>query len=286
MSQGEIAIKDFKTLYENCKKLKHNLKIEAKGMRGHWLYNKSTSLPFNLIYTLISSNALGYGYLYYLDYYQKPFNILTAAELVVGCSLAITFSTDILGHIICKHGKGAVSRTFAKMNCDEYFSLLAEKLKSYKKLQKSETITYRNLDQFRKFAQTLSDITSNYNYNLGKLEKKISKIKNPKKQKKWLEMRETLRPYEKFLNANEKKFSEYVEKYANIDTSNIDSQDLDNEIILPEEAYIIKIDTPKTEKVPSDFEQFKEYLIVKKYKEQQKHDKKQNEANDDLSCDL
>lgn len=286
MSQGEIAIKDFKTLYENCKKLKHNLKIEAKGMRGHWLYNKSTSLPFNLIYTLVSTSALGYGYLYYLDYYQKPFNILTAAELVVGCSLAITFSTDILGHLICKHGKGAVSRTFAKMNCDEYFGLLAEKLKSYKKLQKSETITYRNLDQFRKFAQTLSDITSNYNYNLGKLEKKISKIKSPKKQKKWLEMRETLRPYEKFLNANEKKFSEYVETYANIDTSNINEQDLDNEIILPEEAYTIKIDTPKTEKVPSDFEQFKEYLIVKKYKEQQKHDKKQNEANDALSCDL
>lgn len=260
-------LNDYTNFYNNCNKIKKQLKKQSKKLPGHWLYNKRYNLGFNILTTSTVSIGLGAAYLYFQSYI--PFNIVPLAlgGAIGAVSLALTLVTENILHKIIRKGKSNLSRTYCKMEFDEYFELITYNLKrKFKNLNKEDTLTYKSLRDLRNSTDLLNTYVENYNYDVEMLKNKIAKMK-PKKQQKWQKMLDNVVVTQEYLNEHLQNFKNKLEPYNSIKTENLSKAELNEEIKIKPQTYTnFLIDEMKNEiqKAPSDFEQFKQYLLNKK----------------------
>ena len=211
----QTALNHFDVFYKNIIDLIKTNKKASKKLVGHSIFKKSDNALFNFTETILLCAGSTVGCAILKKYNLLPYDLfLTAAAACVASGTLAMITNNVIYHIN-NHVGGPVGRSYARMQCDDYFNVLKDVIKKdFKELLDNKMSADTKTEKFIEFADTLNNVANNLHDDYEKLCERVNKY-SAKRQKKWQPVLEYIEEYSSYLLNNAEKFNTYAEKLQN-----------------------------------------------------------------------
>ncbi|MGN1212482.1 MAG: hypothetical protein ACI4TZ_00400 [Christensenellales bacterium] len=257
----QTALNHFNLFYKNINNLIKQNKKANKKLFGHSIFKKSDNVVFNVLESLflIAVSTFSCAVLKYKNLLPYDFFLSAGATCIATSTIAMIFN-NVVYHIN-NHTTGIIGRTYAQMQCDDYFDVLIYYIKKdCKALLSSPASNEQKKESLIKFSETLDNISTNLQSEYEKFCNKVDRF-SPRKQKKWQPILEHMKEYSLYLSNNAEKFNTFAERLQNAD----------NPLLIKTDESLDKLEVSCDKQHSSEYIEFKKYLEYKKYLENKEH---------------